>query len=116
MPHRANHPIVRWAGKAGLWLLWFKAMSLSVLVWTFGFCFALFGALLPWTPLPWINWILLLIGMSIFYAAYRLDKVFWTKFRDARSILRGSGGVGTRSRIEVGAEEPRSPDKMRGDD
>lgn len=86
-PGYTSNPMVRRAGRIGMWVLWFKAMGISALVWTVGFCFALMGALLPWRPLAWINWGLLGAAVVIFYGAWRLDRMIWVEFRRARGML-----------------------------
>lgn len=63
-------------------------MSFSAIVWTFGFCFFLMGSVLPWKPWPAINWVLIGIGCTVFFAAFKLDRLIWRRYAEARAILR----------------------------
>lgn len=89
-PRLAGARIPPWASRVGLLLLWMKAISLSSLVWAFGFCFLLMGLALPWRPMPAINAVLLLIAALVWLGAYRLDKLIWGRYQEARRTLRNS--------------------------
>lgn len=89
---RANYTdtqAVRTLGKWARIFIWFKAMAISGIVWSIAFCFVLVGLALPWKGANFLNWMLILMGLVIGYAAFWFDRLVWRAMRK-KSPLRTS--------------------------